>query len=428
MPITVNAMINRRVVDVSRMVLAVLFIFSGFTKWVDPAGSQIKFTEYFHAFGVDSLVPLAWPLAVVLPALELFIGVMLALGIYRRFFAWAALAFMSFFTVLTFVIWQIVPVSDCGCFGDFLKLGNGETFAKNVLFIVPAVLLFAGRGISGRTTGREAATALLLGAWSLLMPLYAATRLPLLDFLPYGEGTDIKAAMAMPEGADAGEYSVRLLYRDRQTGDERLFEVDDTTWWDDTRWEYLSTEHDVVREGYTPPIASFSAVDADGADRGDELLSHDGYLALVTVRSLDQTASPSFRENLDILRGYAGCGVVTAVATQLDLGAVSDAVGGGLLCVNMDETQLKSMVRSKNGMVLMHGGVIVAKRNMSGEMPRICGIAPEEMMSGERRRNAWAMSVYLLIGVVIAVGYVVTGKNGRIFAGPGKSDNFAIDL
>ena len=78
-------MINSRVVNTSRIILAILFIFSGVTKWIDPAGSQIKFTEYFHAFGADALVPLAWPMAVAVPAMELFIGLMLALGIYRRF-------------------------------------------------------------------------------------------------------------------------------------------------------------------------------------------------------------------------------------------------------------------------------------------------------------------------------------------------------
>ncbi len=392
------------------MVLALLFIFSGFTKWVDPAGSQIKFTEYFHAFGADALTPLAWPMAVVLPAFELFMGFMLALGVYRRFFAWAALAFMSFFTVLTFVIWRIVPVSDCGCFGDFIKLGNGETFGKNLIFMLPTVLFFLGRRAVGRASSNEAAVTLLLAAWSLLMPLYAATHLPLLDFLPYGEGVDIKAAMSVPEGADAGEYRTMLLYRDRQTGDEKLFEIDDTTWWDDTRWEYLSTRHEVVREGYTPPITSFSAMDADGEERGDELLSHDGYLALVALRSLDGARDSSFARNLDLLRGYAGCGVATAVVSQLDLGAVADVVGDDIPCLNMDETQLKSMVRSKNGIMLLHDGVVVAKRNMSGELPTICGRAPEEIMAREKNRNAWAMAVYVSLGIAIACAYLVISK------------------
>ncbi len=423
-----NVMINSRVVNTSRIILAILFIFSGVTKWIDPAGSQIKFTEYFHAFGADALVPLAWPMAVAVPAMELFIGLMLALGIYRRFFAWASLIFMSFFTLLTFVIWQFVPVSDCGCFGDFLKLGNGETFAKNLVFMVPALLFFLGRGIKGRTTGNESTVVLLLAAWSLLMPLYAATHLPLLDFLPYGEGADIKTAMAIPDGADAGEHRTRLLYRDRQTGEKKLFEINDTTWWDDTRWEYMSTEHEVIREGYTPAITSFSAVDAYGTERGGELLSHDGYIALVTVRSLDEAADPSFGENLDILRGYAGCGVETVIATQLDLKAVSDVVGGGILCLNMDETQLKSMVRSKSGVMFLNDGVVVAKRNMLRELPQICGRSPEEVVSSERRRIVSAMAIYAFVGLAIAGGYLVMRKNGSKFVTSVKSDNFTTEL
>lgn len=404
---------NRYTVYISRAVLSLVFIFSGFTKWVDPAGSQIKFAEYFHAFGVGGLEPLALPLSIVMPAAELFIGVMLALGIYKRLTAWATLLFMCFFTLLTFAIWRFVPVNDCGCFGDFITLGNGETFAKNLIIMPFAVILFLSRGVPGKVSSRDLPTALMLALWSLALPIYASVDLPLTDFLPYGEGTDIRAAMSIPDGADKGEHSTRLLYRNRLTGAEQLFEISDTTWYDDTKWEYLNTVTEVVREGYTPKIISFSAVDRAGAEHGDDILSAKGYTALVVVRSLKEAQKQPFIKNMERLRADAACGVRTVVVTQLDIAQVSRAVGDDILCLNMDQTQLKSMVRSKCGLMLLDEGTIVAKRNMLSDIPGICGKAPRQIIKAEKRRKNISLAVYVALYFAISIYH----RRGRTSGG-----------
>lgn len=392
---------KRTLLFVSRAILSVLFIFSGFTKWVDPVGSQIKFEEYFRAFSLDALAPLSWVAAVVMPAAELFIGVMLSMGLYRRFTAWMSLLFMSFFTLLTFFTWKIFPVSDCGCFGDFITLTNAQTFFKNVVFMVPTVMLFAwyGRGESG--SDRDMRTTLLLAAWTLLLPLYTIGRLPLLDFLPYDEGVNIEAAMSVPEGADRGEHRTRLLYRDLKNGEERLFEIEDTTWYDTTRWEYLETVDEVVREGYTPPIASFSAVDAYGAEHGVELLEQRGYVALIVIKDLKKTERKVFRKNLDSLRALSAKGVKLAVLTQLDIAAVSERLGGDIPCYNMDETQLKSIVRSKSGVVFLYDGTIVAKRNMLTSLPSLDEKSPAQVIKAEKIRSMVILCVYLSLYFVL---------------------------
>lgn len=393
---------KRTLLFVSRAILSVLFIFSGFTKWVDPVGSQIKFEEYFRAFSLDALAPLSWVAAVVMPAAELFIGVMLSMGLYRRFTAWMSLLFMSFFTLLTFFTWKIFPVSDCGCFGDFITLTNAQTFFKNVVFMVPTVMLFAwyGRGESG--SDRDMRTTLLLAAWTLLLPVYTIGRLPLLDFLPYDEGVNIEAAMSVPEGADRGEHRTRLLYRDLKSGEERLFEIEDTTWYDTTRWEYVETVDEVVREGYTPPIASFSAVDVYGAEHGAELLQQRGYVALIVIKDLKKTERKVFRKNLDSLRALSAKGVKLAVLTQLDIAAVSERIGGDIPCYNMDETQLKSIVRSKSGVVFLYDGTIVAKRNMLTSLPSLDEKSPAQVIKAEKRRSMVILCVYLSLYFVLA--------------------------
>ena len=58
----------------SRLIIGLLFIFSGFVKAVDPVGGAIKLKDYFEAFGMDFLNGTALTLAVILSSIELIVG------------------------------------------------------------------------------------------------------------------------------------------------------------------------------------------------------------------------------------------------------------------------------------------------------------------------------------------------------------------
>ena len=130
---------------ISRIILGVVFIFSGFVKVVDPLGSAYKFADYFNAFRLGFLEFAALPLGIFLAAFELLLGIVLILGYRRRIVFLVSMWFMSFFTLLTFILAIFNPVSDCGCFGDALILTNWQTFFKNVVLMVFVLILYFHR-------------------------------------------------------------------------------------------------------------------------------------------------------------------------------------------------------------------------------------------------------------------------------------------
>lgn len=131
--------------NIARLIIAPVFIFAGFVKLIDPLGLTYKLSDYFDAFHLDFLNPLAIGLAIVLSAAELLIGLNLFMKIRMKETAWALLMFMIFFTILTFIIALTNPVTDCGCFGDALILTNWQTFFKNIIFFIPTIVVFHQR-------------------------------------------------------------------------------------------------------------------------------------------------------------------------------------------------------------------------------------------------------------------------------------------
>lgn len=139
-----------------RILLGCLFLFSSFTKAVDPVNFGITMNDYFVSFGMGFLHPLAQFAAVCAIACEFILGCMLLLRIKVNLAAWGYLIFMTFFFFLT--MWLAIAeylevhhihdfgvVKDCGCFGQAVKMSNLQTFLKNVVIIIPTIIVFANR-------------------------------------------------------------------------------------------------------------------------------------------------------------------------------------------------------------------------------------------------------------------------------------------
>ena len=131
--------------SVSRIIIGIVFIFSGTVKAIDPLGSAYKFHDYFQAFNIGFLNWLSLPLAILLCTTEFIAGFSVLTGIRQKTGIWVVMILMMIFTPLTFILALTNPVSDCGCFGDAVHLTNWQTFWKNIILITLAIVLFVDR-------------------------------------------------------------------------------------------------------------------------------------------------------------------------------------------------------------------------------------------------------------------------------------------
>jgi uncharacterized membrane protein YphA (DoxX/SURF4 family) len=350
----------------SRIILGVVFIFSGFVKAVDPLGSVYKFSDYFSAFKLGFMEFSTLPLGVFLAVFELVLGITLILGYRRRIVYWVLMWFMSFFTLLTFILAISNPVSDCGCFGDALILTNWQTFLKNVILMVFVLILYFNRKQEVETghPSREWMVVIVLFAGVSWFSIWNYKHLPLLDFRPYDVGTVIQDEMEIPEGAPIDEYETTLTYRNKKSGKSETFTLESYPR-DTLEWEFESSDSKLVKKGYEPPIHDFAIMDEYGNDLTDEILNDPGYSLLMISYNLSDASDPALIKardwsQLEVLASeFSFYGVTSSPTEEVERRSSSLGLGFGFLAA--DEIMLKTIVRSNPGFVLLKHGTIIGK-------------------------------------------------------------------
>ena len=175
------------IANICRIIAGAVFAFSGFVKAVDPWGTALKVNEYLSIYGFEELQPASMIFSIWLCGAEFMMGLMLIFRVRTRLISIFALISMTFFTILTFLSATWIPVEDCGCFGDALKLSPWETFFKN-LAILPMVIVVWYRYRPQRILDFnkiEVALTVLFCSTAMGLGAYCYFNLPLIDFLPY---------------------------------------------------------------------------------------------------------------------------------------------------------------------------------------------------------------------------------------------------
>ena len=192
-----NNFYNRSGLTLCRVLVGALFIFSSFTKGVDPLGTKYKMLDYFIAYNIEWLNGLALALSIILIMAEFVVGICLMLNLLPRTHPLGASLLMTFFTITTFfdALYNLVP--DCGCFGTAIKMSNWQTFFKNLIILAVLIpLIFNNKTlINKRVTvlGQTLFTFIFIGAF-VGFEVYNVRHLPVIDFMEWKVGRDIKPA------------------------------------------------------------------------------------------------------------------------------------------------------------------------------------------------------------------------------------------
>ena len=306
---------------ISRCIIGLLFIYSGFVKLVDPMGSAFKFQEYFSESVLDMefLIPYALPLAILLVVAEVVLGVMLLVGYLPKLTVWSIFSLTCIFLFLTWYSYTYDKVTDCGCFGDAIKISPKATFYKNVIFMVFIIILILGlKYIKPLINGKVAAIISFASIFlSLGVVQYVLEHLPIIDFRAYAIGNNI---------ADGMEYK---------------------------------------DDGEVPPIHDFMIETDEDGDKLEEMLAKDKAM-LITLYSFDKTekqglpavAAAAAKAKADGYEVY----VLTASYIE-DLAATQKELGLPYTFGFCDETALKTAIRANPGIITVEKGTITGKYN-----------------------------------------------------------------
>ncbi|MFY9242891.1 MAG: DoxX family protein [Polaribacter sp.] len=308
-------------VQITRIIVGALFIFSGFVKLVDPIGSQYKFEEYFSegVLNLEFLIPYALPFAIFLIISEIVLGVALLVGWKAKFTINCLKIMILLFLFLTWYSAYYNKVTDCGCFGDAIKLTPWQTFGKDVIL---TILIFF---IGGKRTkfikpilpkanpGLIVIVSLLI---SSIVTYYVLNHLPIIDFRAYAIGKNIPKGM---------EYQ---------------------------------------NDGKIPPVHDFMLEDSQN-DLAPEILKMDK-VVLIIMSNLEKSDQEAFVEIKKLekeakSKGYKVYGVSASFADIIELTKSNYELSFEVLFC--DETTLKTMIRANPGIMILNKGTVVDKKN-----------------------------------------------------------------
>ena len=343
---------------ISRLFLGIVFILSGFVKGVDPLGTAYKIEDYFIAFGAEWALPFSLGLAIILCVSEFALGIFLLTNIFKRTTAWLTLLMMAIFTALTLNDALFNPVPDCGCFGDFIILTNWETFYKNLVIDFFLIFVFITRNsfdsVYKKTT--EWSIAILTISIFTIFNSYNINRLPIIDFRDWKVGENL----TLETTEDLKYY---LEYTNKETGETKEYlspnyPYNDSVWM--AEWEY--TDMRVIDPNIYPTEISF--YNLQGEDISRDILHDPLYHFLLVSYDLEKghwnelnkirTLKQKAEENA------FSFSFITA-STELDIDRFQKEHQFYADFYQSDDIDLKTIIRSNPGLIVLKNGIIVGK-------------------------------------------------------------------
>lgn len=347
----------------SRLFVGILFIISGLIKLNDPVGFSFKLEDYFaqDVLNLPFLTPFALAIAVFVVILEVVLGVMLLIGYKKKCTLWTLLLMIVFFTFLTFYSAYFNKVTDCGCFGDAIKLTPWQSFTKDIVLLAFILILFKGEKyitpfFSNKTnkilTGLSLVLCGFMGYWVL-------NHLPLKDFRAYKVGTNIKKAMEIPEDAPKSEYEMTFIYK--VNGINQEFGMNDLGNLPEGA-EFVDRKEKLIREGFTPAIQNFT-IEKDGVDYTNDVLE-ESKIILVVAYDLEKSCEKGLQKIRSIQKlakekGYIIIGLTSTLKESYE--PILEKSKVDIPFYATDKVTLKTIERANPSFVILQKGTIIQK-------------------------------------------------------------------
>lgn len=350
----------------ARYLVGILFIISGLIKVNDPVGTQIKLEEYFEVFTTDiwsgfhAFIPFALFLSVFLSVLEVVLGVALLARFKMRITTTILLVVIVFFTFLTFYSAYFNKVTDCGCFGDALKLTPWQSFIKDLVLLVLILILFVNRNKIAREGEKNPAARAAWVAGTAVVCIgiawYAIEHLPFIDFRAYKKGNNIAQLM---QPSEPYRYSYIMV----KNGEEFEFEQ-----YPDAQEGYEYKEIRLENPEAQPVITDFSIWNNEG-DFTEQVLQGSKLLVVIhTAEKADPEMLEDIKQLAEGLQGSAESLLVTS-SDEASFDAFRHEYQLAFPYYFADATLLKTIIRSNPGLVLLKDGVVLEKWHYNDTPP-----------------------------------------------------------
>ena len=397
--------------NIARIIVGALFIISGLIKANDAVGFSFKLHDYFapDVLDIPFLLEYTYPLAVFICISEIMLGLSVLVGAKMRLTAWSLLFMILFFDGLTFYSAYFNKVTDCGCFGDAIKLTPWESFSKDVVLSALIFIIFAFRDKVKYQTKAENSkmlplALLLIGLFSYffldwLLPVYFTlalfllvslvnnfvlkekrewtlaaltlitcfafsyhtySHLPARDYRPYAVGKNIATDMVLPEDAKVDIYEDVWMYE--VDGLVNEYSTEDQPWTIDGA-TFVDRETKLIFEGDHPPIHDFSIESDALGDITDSVLTASNAILFV-MYDLTKSDIDALKEVELLINSLSEEDVtITAMSatTEAQMLRVKEESDVSFSFYFTDETTLKTIIRSNPGMLWLQEGTIVGK-------------------------------------------------------------------
>jgi hypothetical protein len=269
------------------------------------------------------------------------------------------LLFMGIMTPFTLYLALANPVSDCGCFGDAIKLTNWETFGKNVVLLALSVFLFffynKAWTLFGHRSGRWAT--LWISLFPLLVAVHAYRHQPMIDFRPFKPGSDLRVLTA----AVPDSFSYAFIYE--KEGAQQSFTAEALPA-PNEGWVYVDRTEQLVRAGQEPVINNLAILHPVDGDITATLLGDTSYVFLYVADRLetadrrrvpDANAAYVYADRF----GYRFFGLTASDPATIEEWRYEYDTPFDFCTV--DDRLLTTMTRSNPGLILIKNGVVVRK-------------------------------------------------------------------